>query len=148
MPTTTRGIPYPGPGDAPNVPADIHDLAAWLDANLPTSGIYTPVLSVLSGLDSATAHPMAWIRVGDVVTVDGPLEIDPTTTGNVSVRIALPVASNLTGADDVSGLAVFDGTNTVGSVGTSISDDKAQLVYTAVSGSALTARVHFAYKVI
>lgn len=31
MPETPRGAPYPSPGAAPNVPADIYALAEWAD---------------------------------------------------------------------------------------------------------------------
>lgn len=34
MPTTTSGIPYPGPGDPPNLPVIVYNLAEWIEESL------------------------------------------------------------------------------------------------------------------
>lgn len=58
------------------------------------SGTYTPTLGPSSNVAASTAHPCQWMRIGDVVTVSGMLEIDPTAAAFTVLDISLPIASN------------------------------------------------------
>jgi hypothetical protein len=63
MPTTSRGYPYPGLTDAPNVPADIQALAVALNNDLArlnglSSKVATPVGPLTSLTSLVTAAPV------------------------------------------------------------------------------------------
>jgi hypothetical protein len=45
------------------------------------------------------------MRVGNVVTVSGRFTANPSSAGNTNIEISLPIASNLTNAEDCSGVS-------------------------------------------
>jgi hypothetical protein len=58
------------------------------------SGTYTPTYTIGTGLDSITAYVCQWLRVGNVVTVGGYVELNATTAGALAqFRASLPIAS-------------------------------------------------------
>jgi hypothetical protein len=74
-------------------------------------GTYTPTLGATSNTNVAasTAYVCQYLRVGNVVTVSGRLDVDPTTvTTSTVLSITLPVASDLAGSSsqDCAGTAV------------------------------------------
>jgi len=62
------------------------------------SGTYTPVVTPVANIDTAVPTVCQWMRVGNVVTVSGRIDIDATLAANTvtTIRVALPLASNLT----------------------------------------------------
>ena len=61
------------------------------------SGTYTPTLTTVDNCDSASAFQCQWMRVGNVVTVSGLVQVDATSTVNAAqFRATLPIASSLT----------------------------------------------------
>lgn len=67
------------------------------------SGTYTPTLTNTTNIAASTARLASWTRVGNVVTVAGQLDIDPTAAGAVLLGISLPIASNFTTAYQLGG---------------------------------------------
>lgn len=108
MPTTSRGAPYPGPGDANNVPVDLHALAQWMTDQLDAleadmaqaeSGMHTPTVSATTNVAGWSVITAAYMRVEDVITVSGQVSITPTTTGPVAFTLDLPAGiTGITGA--------------------------------------------------
>lgn len=157
MPTTpVYDLPYPGPGDPDNVPVDIFALAGRLEeilddiqASKLTSGTYTPTLTGVLNVDTTTAYPWMWVRVGDIVTVDGSIQIDSTATGETAVRASLPVASDLAVFSDLAGsLAGVLAGSLGGQVVAHPSTNQAQMDFLASSTIGNILGIHFAYKVI
>lgn len=77
-------------------------------ASVPTltSGTYTPTLTNVANLDTVTAIPCQYLRVGSVVTVSGGIAIDPTLAATATeVGISIPIASNFGAAEDCAGVA-------------------------------------------
>lgn len=75
-------------------------------AALPTldSGTYTPTITAVANIDSTTAQTARYLRVGANVTVFGTVTVDPTSINTITtLRVSLPIASNLTG-NDLSGV--------------------------------------------
>lgn len=61
------------------------------------SGIYTPTLTNVANVAASTAFACQYMRVGDVVTVSGQVDIDPTTISTLTqLGMSLPIASNFT----------------------------------------------------
>ncbi|HEU4604057.1 MAG TPA: hypothetical protein VFS24_18930 [Steroidobacteraceae bacterium] len=66
------------------------------------SGTYTPAVGTVSGMTSVSAGKAFWTRQGNIVDVFGQVTYTPSATTS-SFYIPLPVASDLTATDDLSG---------------------------------------------
>jgi hypothetical protein len=71
------------------------------------TGKYTPTLTNVANLDASTAYECQWLRVQDMVTVSGKVDVDPTAAGNVQLGISLPpfTPSNFAAEEDCAGAA-------------------------------------------
>lgn len=70
--------------------------ATW-QAYTASSGTYTPTLSNTTNVAASTARLCTYSRVGNMVTVTGQFDIDPTLAVTATVLgISLPIASNFT----------------------------------------------------
>lgn len=70
------------------------------------SGSYTPTLTNVANVAASTAYQAQWIRVGNVVTVSGKVDVDPTASATLTqLGLSLPIASNIGAAEDCSGTA-------------------------------------------
>ena len=58
------------------------------------SGTYTPTLTNVTNISASDAFVCQWLRVGNIVTVSGKVNIDQTTPGQIELGISLPVASD------------------------------------------------------
>ena len=69
-------------------------------------GTYTPTLTNLNNLSASTPHVCQYLRVGNVVTVSGYLEIDPVAASSfTSLNVSLPIASTFTASEQCCGTA-------------------------------------------
>lgn len=71
------------------------------------SGTYTPTFTGVANITSISAATVCqYIRVGNVVTVSGFIQLTHTTnSAQTSVRISLPIASNFGGVNECAGTA-------------------------------------------
>lgn len=71
----------------------------------PKWGTYTPTLTAIANVTSATGLPCQWSRVGNVVTVSGRIDISVTAGAGTftHVHISLPVASDLSATGQLGG---------------------------------------------
>jgi hypothetical protein len=75
-----------------------------------TSGTYTPTLTNTTNVAASTAHVGQWIRVGNVVTVSGRVDVDATAAGALTtLGMSFPIASAITLATQAAGSAANDG---------------------------------------
>ena len=76
------------------------------------SGTYTPGLNVVTNIRAAAAYACQWMRVGNVVTVSGQIDIGLTTGGIASaLAVNLPIASTFTLYSQLGGVATSSGTS-------------------------------------
>ena len=82
------------------------------------SGLYTPTLTNTTNVAASTAYQCNYMRVGNVVTVSGQIDIDPTATGRIVLLVTLPIASGFVAARNCAGTFAAAGvtTNSGGSV--------------------------------
>lgn len=67
----------------------------WRSTQSPQFGIYTPTLTNVANVAGSTAFACQWQRVGNVVTVSGRIDIDPTAASvNTEIGLSIPVPSN------------------------------------------------------
>jgi hypothetical protein len=73
------------------------------------SGTYTPTLSNATvNISASTPYQAQWMRVGNVVTVSGSMDLTYTATGQkAEINISLPIASNFTTSKECQGAADF-----------------------------------------
>lgn len=69
------------------------------------AGTYTPTLTNVSGVDagSSAASTCHYTRLGNVVHVAGGISVKASSSTSVSVGISLPIASAMTGYNQLSG---------------------------------------------
>lgn len=97
------------------------------------SGTYTPTLTNVANLAASTAYQCQWSRVGNVVTVSGKVDVDPTLTAtSTQLGISLPIASNLATAQDLGGCAFASGITGQGAaILADTTNDRAQMQWLA-----------------
>jgi len=77
------------------------------------SGTYTPSLTGLANVASSVMAVCQYMRVGNVVTVSGRINVTPTAPATISnFLLALPIASTIANTSNLGGSGTFD-TNTV-----------------------------------
>jgi len=66
----------------------------------PTSNSYTPTLTNVANIAASTAYLCYYTRIGNVVTVSGRVDIDPTVaTISTQLGISLPIPTSFSGED-------------------------------------------------
>lgn len=131
----------------------LSNTAAVFSGNLSAanllSGTYTPTLTNVTNVAASTAYQCQYMRVGNVVTVSGAIDIDPTASGtDTEVGISLPIASNFTVAQNLSGAGGFDGATSWGEMAVIRADftnDRARLLCRPTSASARSCSFQFTY---
>ncbi len=91
------------------------------------TGTYTPALTNVTNVAASTAYICQYLRIGNVVTVSGRVDIDPTATGATELGMSLPIASNFAGGTQCSGTFsshLIAGLG--GSISADITNDRAQ----------------------
>lgn len=120
------------------------DLAGQTD-----SGTYTPTLTNVANLDGSTAYACQWLRVGNVVTVSGRVDADPTAAGAVQLGVSLPIASNLANARECAGTAVAPGVaGLCAAVVGDATNDRAEFQWIAVDTTNQAFYFSFTYQII
>src|SRR3990167_10996405 len=66
---------------------------------------YTPTLTNVFNVAASTAYACQYMRVGNVVTVSGQVDIDPTAASTYTeLDISLPIASAFTATNQLGGV--------------------------------------------
>lgn len=113
------------------------------------SGTYTPTLTNVTNVSASTAYQCRYLRIGNVVTVSGRLDVDPTAAGLLEVGISLPIASNFTTVQQCSGTAASEIVS--GQSAAFYSDttnDRARLMWTTVDTANRSMCFIFQYDVV
>lgn len=114
------------------------------------SGKYTPTLTNATNVAASTAAECQYMRVGNVVTVAGSVDIDPTssTPTTTLMGMSLPVASNFASNGQCGGVAFEIGSGQVAQIRANTTSDYAEFVFSAVSTANRTWSFTFTYLVI
>lgn len=128
-------------------PADVRtDLGVTTCSN----GTYTPTISNTVNVDATTPHVSQWLRVGNVVTVSGYIDIDTTAAGSTltQLQISLPVASDITAIEQVAGSAAGNGVNEAGLILGNIANNTAALNFLSLATTSRATSYTFTYRVL
>jgi hypothetical protein len=102
---------------------------------------------------SVSSDCAQWMRVGDVVTVSGQLNINPVGVGEAAVYVTLPIASSLTNACQIAGTAVsscVSNNRTYGRVFADTTNDRAIIEFYNPFGTGVQFKLtyHFTYIIL
>lgn len=117
---------------------------------VPTaSGTYTPTLTNVTNIDSSSVASFQYMRVGDVVTVSGLVQFDPTAAALCELDMTLPIASNFANQRECAGTAGAPGyaANTA-TIYANTTGDLARLSVVATMTVNATWMLHFTYRII
>lgn len=110
------------------------------------SGTYTPTLTNISNLDASTSAGCQWMRVGNVVTVSGVIQANPTATGLTELGVSLPIASNFSAGivRECAGVGDFNGVDLVYIRGDG-ANDRAKFTWSSGVTANVNLGFHFTY---
>lgn len=112
-------------------------------------GIYTPTLTNVANVAASTAYVCQWMRVGDMVTVTGKVDVDPTAAVSTQLGISLPVSTNLANAEECAGTAYCPAIAGQGAaILGDVANDRAQMQWIAVDVTNQPMYFTFGYRVI
>jgi hypothetical protein len=114
-------------------------------------GTYTPTLTNTTNLDGSTAYSCQYLRVGDVVTVSGRVDANPTAAGATALGISLPIASNFTlaGVSECAGVAFAASVAGQGAnISADVTNDRANMQWVAVDTANRDMIFTFTYRVV
>lgn len=111
---------------------------------------YTPTLTNTANVAASTARLCTYMRVGNVVTVSGQLDIDPTTTATLTtLGISLPIASDFTTAFQLGGTAAAIGVaDAAAGIQADATNNRATLQYVCTDVTNHTMTFTFTYQVL
>jgi hypothetical protein len=114
------------------------------------SGTYTPTLTNTTNVAVSSTGACQYMRVGNVVTVSGQVDIDPTAVGDTIMGVSLPIASNLAAQIQCAGtfMALSGVTFQGGSIYGDSTNDRAVFRFAASSASNFAFQFTFTYRVI
>jgi len=110
-----------------------------------TSGTYTPTLTNAANLGASTAYQCQYMRVGNVVTVSGKVDVDPTLAATATqLGISLPIASNLGAQEDCAGTSFASGIAAQGAaIRGDAANNRAEMVW--ISGDVTNQSMYFTF---
>lgn len=127
---------------------------ATSDGNI-FSGTYTPTLTNVANIDipASTAYTFQYMRVGNVVTVSGKIDVTVTGTGLTRLNVSLPISSNFSAEENCAGTAVMTASsvsiNIPASIRADTTNDVAQVQYHGnLTGMAQAYLLTFTYRII
>lgn len=116
------------------------------------AGTYTPTLTNTTNISSSTAEPCVYQRIGNVVSVNCPINLTCTAGSNTTtlLEVSLPVASDFDASTDLSGGISSDASTSSehGRVSPDTANDRAEVSFfcNSTSGTA-TRTIQFSYVV-
>lgn len=113
-------------------------------------GAWTPVLTGLANVDSTTAFPCSYLRVGFSGICWGVLAVDPTAGANTatSVSISLPFLTNLATGRELAGTAAAASAHRSARIIGDATNDVAVLAFASESTASITFTFMFACQIL
>ena len=117
----------------------------WYEVSDKVGNTYTPTLTNVANLDASTAYHSQYLRVGNVVTVSGRVDADPTAPATLTqLGISLPIASNFAATQDCAGVAFASGIAGQGAaIRGDATNDRAEMVW--ISGDVTNQPMYFTF---
>jgi hypothetical protein len=110
-------------------------------------GTYTPTLTAVGNISALAAYVCQYMRVGNVVTVSGLLDVTPTGAGFAQYGISLPIASDFADGRQCGGAGYHGGGIAVG-FSADITNNRANARFVAVNNSLQAEHFSFTYLIV
>lgn len=120
------------------------------DAAPSASGTYTPTLTGVTNITASTAYVTGYYRIGNTITVFGKVDINATLAASSATElgVSLPVASDLTGEEDLGGTAASDAiASLVVRIKGDAASNRASFVFKSISITNDSYNFEFSYQV-
>lgn len=112
------------------------------------SGTYTPTATAITNVGSAnTTYSTQYLRVGNVVTLSGKVDVDILAAGNTVIDLSLPIASALTSAEQCCGTAVSS-TGIAAYITANSTNDRIRITFTGTAAVVIPFYFHLTYVVL
>lgn len=116
-------------------------------------GTYTPTLTNTTNVSASASAVAQYYRIGDMVTVSGTVNIDPTSGVGAStlLGISLPIASNFSSGTEGGGTAAQGngtGTGTAAAIGVDTVNKRMSLAFSCTDTTARDWLYHFTYRIV
>ncbi len=112
------------------------------------SGSYTPTLTKVTNVATATAFTTYYSRVGAVVNVFGLLNVGGSAVGACELDISLPVASNFVSQYNCAGVAANSNDNIAMRIDAGTASDVARMFWSAAGTTIRTISFNFSYVIL
>jgi len=109
---------------------------------------YTPTLTSITNLDATTAYTTQYMRVGNVVTVSGRFDADPTAIGDTNFHMSLPIASAIASPEQAGGTALTTLSAEGVRIAADLATDTAEFRWTTVSTTNRFYSFSFTYLIV
>lgn len=113
-----------------------------------SSGTWLPSVTSTTNLSAASAYVGQWIRIGNVVTASGRIDVDPTAADVTVLSLTLPVNTAFSSVADAAGVAFAPGIAGQGAALRGIVPGTVAMEWIAVDTSNQSMYYTFTYKVI
>lgn len=140
---------------SPNSTITVTNGSGTIGVDIPTtvltSGTYTPTVTEVTnggGAGFSVGYTCQYMRVGNVVTVSGKIDIDPSVPGLTEVRVSLPIASAITADQQVGGTGVDAAGWDAWKIKADVTNDAAIFSTSALSSALNTVHFSFTYLVL
>lgn len=118
-------------------------------SGLITSGTYTPTLFNVTNIQSSTAYVLTYLRVGNMVTVCGKVDIDPTSSSTgTELGISLPIASDFTAPEQCGGAGGPLDFNQAAGIAADTTNNRASMQFIAQTNALLAIYFNFSYRIL
>jgi len=122
---------------------------AILDTDgLVYSNSYTPTLTNVQNIATATAFTTYFTRVGKNVSVFGEINIGATAAGLCELDLSLPIASNFTNQSQCAGMGANFNDNVICRIDAETTNNRARMLFVAAGTSIRTHTFNFSYVII
>ena len=115
-------------------------------------GTYTPTLTNTTNITSSSAGVCQYMRVGNTVTVSGRVDVTATATGNTTLGISLPIASNLASNSELAGTAAYTSAtvanNSFARISGDTTNDRATMSFNSTVTSSASWFFQFTYLIV
>jgi len=113
------------------------------------SGTYTPTLTNTTNISASTSFSAHYMRVGNVVTVSGNVNIDPVATATSTImNISLPIVSTFSSQRNLSGVGADITTTQFSRIYADSTNNSAAIQFIALDATNRTHSFTFTYQVI
>lgn len=144
--TNTNPILKEGTGITFTVTDQVIEIAASGSGTTLASGTYTPTLTNVTNITSASVVGFQYMRVGSVVTVSGVISINTTGAGASELGISLVVSSNIGSTGDLAGTAHNGAVG--GYVNGDATNNRGSMQWSSSGAGTTVWMVHFTYLII